>query len=357
MDLDLSGNNDEYHDFVLNLKVRIQSAQTRAALAVNHELVLLYWNLGRELSEKMRLHGWGEKVIDRLAADLKTAFPAIAGFSRRNLYRMRAFYQAYPNESEFVTQAASQIPWFHNVEIFQKLKDNEARLWYAAKTVEHGWSRAVLVHQIESRLHERQGQAISNFERVLPSPQSDLAQQLLKDPYVFDFLTLHDKAVERDLERGLLDHIRDFLLELGAGFAFVGSQVHFAVSDEDYYVDLLFYHTKLHCYVVVDLKMGKFQPEYAGKMNFYLAAVDHQLRDTQRDEPSIGLILCKSRDRLTVEYALYNTATPIGVSEYQLADALPDHLKGNLPTIAEIEAGLDQLPLVVMDDAETEEQK
>ena len=275
MDLELLSGNEEYQKFFLDLKTRIQTAQTRAALAVNRELVLLYWQMGRDLDAKQDQYGWGDKVFDRIASDLQSVFPGIQGFSSRNLYRMRAFYRAYPNESEFVTQPASQIPWFHNVEIFQKIKDAETRLWYAQQTIEHGWSRNVLVHQIESRLYERQGKAITNFERALPSPQSDLAQQLLKDPYTFDFLTLHDSAVERDLERGLLDHIRDFLLELGQGFAFVGSQVHFVVSDEDYYVDLLFYHVKLHCYVVIDLKMGKLQPGFTGKMNFYLATVDH----------------------------------------------------------------------------------
>lgn len=334
----------EYAVFLTDLKDRIRTAQTRAALAVNRELVLLYWNIGRDITEKQEQHNWGDKILDRLAADLKTSFPGMQGFSRRSLYRMRALYLAYKDTPEFVSQVATQIPWFHNVVIIESVQDKRVREFYIRKTVEHGWSRNVLVHQIESKLHERQGKAITNFERALPSPQSDLAQELLKDPYNFDFLTLQEEAVERDLEKGLLLHLRDFLLELGTGFAFVGSQVPLTVSDEDYFLDLLFYHIKLHCYVIVDLKMGKFKPEFAGKMNFYLAAVDHQVRDSARDERSIGLILCKSRDRLTVEYALYDTATPIGISEYRLAEALPDNLKGSFPTIQELEVELASLP-------------
>jgi predicted nuclease of restriction endonuclease-like (RecB) superfamily len=333
----------DYSEFLSGLKERIRTAQVRAALSVNRELVLLYWQIGRDIQERQERMGWGAKVIERLAHDLKAAFPEMQGLSSRNLKYMRAFAESWPDQA-IVQQVVAQIPWGHNVRLLDRLSDRETRLWYARQTIENGWSRPVLEQQIASGLHERQGKAITNFERTLPSPQSDLAQQLLKDPYNFDFLTLHEEALERDLERGLLDHIRDFLLELGTGFAFVGSQVPLVVSDREYRLDLLFYHVRLHCYVVVELKRGEFQPEYAGKMNFYLAAVDHQVRDTARDERSIGLILCKSRDKLTVEYALYNTSTPIGISAYHLADALPDAFKGSLPSIEELEAEFASLP-------------
>jgi predicted nuclease of restriction endonuclease-like (RecB) superfamily len=328
-----------YEEFLGDLKQRIQTAQVRASLSVNRELVLLYWQIGEEVTVKQQQHGWGDKVLERLAADLKTAFPGIEGFSRRSLYRMRAFYLAYRDRPEFVSQAATQIPWFHNVVIIESVKDPAAREFYIRATLENGWSRNVLVHQIESDLYGRQGKAITNFERTLPPPQSDLAHEILKSPYNFDFLTLGSDAQERDLESGLLEHIRTFLLELGAGFAFLGSQYHIEFDGEDYYLDLLFYHVKLRCYVVIDLKIGKFQPEYAGKMNFYLAVIDDLLRHPD-DAPSIGLILCKTKKRLTVEYALRNTSTPIGVSEYQLVAALPAELKNNLPTIEQLEAEL-----------------
>ncbi|MGI4788587.1 MAG: PDDEXK nuclease domain-containing protein [Janthinobacterium lividum] len=245
-----------YDDFLRELKARIRTAQVKAALAVNRELVLLYWQIGHDLVTRQQTQGWGNDVIGRLAGDLATAFPGIEGFSPRNLYRMRAFHLAYPDESQFVTQAVSQIPWGHSIVLLQKLKDNAERLWYAQQTTEHGWSRAILVHQIESDLYRRQGQALTNFSQTLPSPQSDLAQQLLKDPYNFDFLTLGKDAHERDLESGLLDNIRQFLLELGAGFAFVSSQYHLEVGGKDFYLDLLFYHLTLRCFVVVDLKSG-----------------------------------------------------------------------------------------------------
>jgi predicted nuclease of restriction endonuclease-like (RecB) superfamily len=326
-----------YDDLLREVKARIQAAQTRAAIAVNRELVLLYWQIGREIRERQEQHGWGEKVLDRLAADLQAAFPGVEGFSRRNLYRMRAFYLAYRDQPEFVPQAAAQIPWFHNMVLLEKVKNGEERAWYIRAAQEYGWSRAILEHQIESNLYERQGQALTNFSQTLPPPQSDLAQQILKDPYNFDFLTLGPDAQERHLERGLLDHVRAFLMEMGTGFAFVGSQYHLEVSGKDYYLDLLFYHLRLRCFVVVDLKMGEFTPEFAGKMNFYLSAVDDLLRHPQ-DAPSLGLILCKSRERVTVEYALRNTATPIGVAEF--VTALPPALAQSLPTVAQMEAEL-----------------
>ena len=325
-----------YQDLLQDIKTRIRTARVRAALAVNHELVLLYWGIGRDILQRQKEEGWGTKVVERLADDLRREFPEMRGLSRRNLVYMRTFASAWPDE-QIAQEALAQIPWYHNVTLLDKVSSPEERLWYVRKTVEHGWSRNVLVHQIESGLYARQGKAVTNFERSLPSPQSDLARQLLKDPYNFEFLTLQTDAEERDLERGLLAHIRKFLLELGAGFAFLGSQYHLEFDDEDYYLDLLFYHVKLHCYVIIDLKVGKFRPEYAGKMNFYLAVADDVLRGPQ-DAPSIGLILCKSKKRLTVEYALRNAAAPIGVSEYQITELLPDNLRGKLPSAEQLEA-------------------
>lgn len=327
-----------YGPFLEGLKERIRNARVKAALAVNRELVLLYWDIGRRIMQRQESEGWGARVVDRLAQDLRRAFPDMRGFSRANLLYMRAFAAAYPDEA-IVQQVAGQIPWFHNVILIERVKDSAARLWYARKTIEHGWSRAVLIHQIGSGFYERQGKAVTNFARTLPSPQSDLAQQALKDPYIFDFLSLSDDAAERELERGLLEHIRKFLLELGVGFAFVGSQYHIQVQGEDFYIDLLFYHLRLRCFVVIDLKMEPFKPEFAGKMNFYLSAVDVQLLHPG-DNPSIGIILCKTRKRLIAEYALRNMKAPIGVSEYRLTRAVPADLKSSLPTIKELEKEL-----------------
>lgn len=327
-----------YDQFLTSLKERIGKAQLRAALSVNRELVLLYWELGRGILVRQKEQGWGAKVIDRLAADLKRAFPEMAGFSPRNLKYMRSFAEAWPDEP-IVQQLVAQIPWGHNVRILDQVKNPEERAWYIQKTLEHGWSRNILVLQIESGLYHRQGKAVTNFQATLPKPQSDLAEQLLKDPYNFDFLTLGDEARERELERGLLEHIRAFLLELGVGFAFVGSQHRIEVDGEDFFLDLLFYHLKLRSYVVIELKTTEFKPEYAGKMNFYLSAVDDLLRHPQ-DEPSIGLILCKGKGRVMAEYALRDVGKPIGVSGFKLAESLPDSLKGSLPTIEDLEVEL-----------------
>jgi predicted nuclease of restriction endonuclease-like (RecB) superfamily len=265
-----------YDEFLLDLKSRIQSAQIKAAVSINRELITLYWNIGREILHRQTAQGWGAKVIDRLAGDLRAAFPDMKGFSPRNIKYMRAFADAYAEE-QFVQQVVAQIPWGHNVRILDQVKDSAEREWYIRETVQNGWSRNVLVLQIESGLYRRKGKAVTNFDRTLPAPQSDLAQQLLKDPYNFDFLTLDTEARERDLERGLLTHIRQFLLELGVGFAFVGSQYHLEVGGDDFYIDLLFYHLRLRCFVVIDLKMRKFMPADAGQMNFYLSAVDHRV--------------------------------------------------------------------------------
>jgi predicted nuclease of restriction endonuclease-like (RecB) superfamily len=324
-----------YNAFFNALKTRIRAAQLRASLAVNQELMLLYWHVGREILKRQQEEGWGSKVVSKLAQDLKREFPDMKGFSRTNLLYMRAFAEAYPDEA-IVQRSAGQIPWRHNQALLDKLKTLEERLWYAQKSLDGGWSRDILVMQIESGLFERQGGAITNFERTLPKPQSDLAQQIVKDPYALDFLTLSDEAQERDLERGLVSHIRDFLMELGTGFAFVGSQYTLEVGGKEYRIDLLFYHIPLHRYVVVDLKMGEFEPQHSGQMSFYVAAVDNILR-TERDDSTIGIILCKSKDRTTVEYALQGSNQPISVSSYQFQSKLPPALEKSLPTAEQLE--------------------
>ena len=327
-----------YDVFLQDLKVRIRDARIRAGLAVNSELVLLYWRIGQDILTRQQEQGWGARIIDRLATDLKVSFPEMKGFSPRNLKYMRAFAEAWPDEV-FVQGVLAQTTWYHNLTVIEKVKSPIEREWYIRKTIEHGWSRNILVHQIESRLWDRQGATITNFSRTLPAPQSELARDILKDPYIFDFLSLGDEFQERDLERGLLEHIRSFLLELGVGFAFVGSQYHLEVGGQDFYVDLLFYHLRLRCFVVIDLKVCEFQPEFAGKMSFYLSAADDLLRHAD-DQPSIGIILCKTKERIIVEYALRDNARPIGVSEYQLAAMLPDRLKDSLPTIEALEEEL-----------------
>jgi predicted nuclease of restriction endonuclease-like (RecB) superfamily len=326
---------DSYTLLFADLKQRIEDARYRASLAVNKELVLLYWQLGRKILVKQSDEGWGSKVVAQLAKDLKREFPDMKGFSRTNLMYMRAFAEAWPDES-IVQASLGQITWYHNIALLDKLKDRNQRLWYARETVINGWSRSVLVRQIGSELYQRQGDAITNFERLLPQPQSELAQQIVKDPYNFSFLIVGNDALERELEQNLIDHIRDFLLELGTGFAFLGSQVPITVDEKEYRMDLLFYHTHLHCYVVIDLKTREFEPEYAGKMNFYIAAVDSMIR-REGDQPTIGIILCKSKRKTTAEYALYNVSTPIAISTHRLPEALQD----SLPSPAQLEMELE----------------
>lgn len=306
-------------------------ARVKAALAVNKELILLYWQIGREILQRQQEKGWGSKIVTQLSKDLKREFPDMKGFSRTNLMYMRSFAEAWPNE-EFVHQLGGQIPWRHNCILIEKVKDPEARQWYIKKTVEHGWSRNLLVMQIDTNLYQRQGSAVTNFERTLPKPQSDLAQQMLKDPYSFEFLTISDEAAERDLERGLVEHIRDFLLELGTGFSFVGSQYYLNIGGEDFYLDLLFYHLELRCFIIIDLKMGDFKAEYTGKMNLYVSAVDDLLRK-EHDNATIGMVLCKSKNKTIAEYALRNVSTPIAVSTH----TLPKQLQDNLPTPEQLE--------------------
>jgi len=327
-----------YGDWLKELKNRIHSAQQRASLAVNRELVLLYWQIGQDILTRQAQQGWGAKVIERLARDLRSAFPDMKGFSPRNLKYMRAFAEAWP-DVQFVQQAAAQLPWGHNLVLLDKLPGPETRRWYAAQAIEHNWSRNILVMQIETRLLERSGNAVSNFEILLPKPQSDLARESLKDPYRFDFLGLTLDAQEREIEGALIRHVTDFLLELGAGFAFVGKQVLLDVGGEEFFIDLLFYHLNLRCYVAIELKAGKFKPEHLGQLGFYLAAVDAQLKHPQ-DSPTIGLLLCKSKNKIVAEYALRDSARPIGVAEYQLVGSLPTELQTSLPSIEQIEREL-----------------
>jgi predicted nuclease of restriction endonuclease-like (RecB) superfamily len=326
---------DNYNVLLDRLKRRIRSAQVQAALAVNTELMLLYWNIGREILDRQKEKGWGAKVIDRLAKDLKREFPDMSGFSPRNLRYMRTFAETYPDEV-IVQRSVAQLPWRHNIALLEKLQILEQRIWYAQQALENGWSRDVLVMQIESDLYTRQGGAITNFERTLPKPQSDLAQQLLKDPYNLNFLTLEKDAQERDLEKALVAHIRDFLLELGVGFSFMGSQYRLEVAGDEFFIDMLFYHVKLRCYVVIDLKMTEFKPEYSGKMNFYVSAVDDLLCHTD-DQPTIGIILCRDKKKTVAEYALRNVNTPIAVTTHRL----PKQLKNDLPTVEQLEMEMD----------------
>jgi predicted nuclease of restriction endonuclease-like (RecB) superfamily len=333
-----------YAALLASVKERIGAERLRVVLAANSALVLLYWEIGRAILAKQETEGWGAKVIDRLSADLREAFPDMNGLSPRNLKYMRKFAESWPDIA-IVQQVVAQLPWRSNLTLLDRLDSPSDRLLYARQTLANGWSSNILALQIESRLHERLGKPVSNFARALPPPDSDMATQIFKDPYLFDFLGTADPRKEREVEQALVDHIQKFLLELGAGFAFVGRQVHLEFSSSDYYIDLLFYHLKLRCYVVVELKAVPFQPEFVGKLNMYMSAVDDLLRHPD-DKPSIGLLLCKGKDRVVAEYSLQGFNRPIGVADWekQLTAALPKELEGTLPTIAEIEAELSTAP-------------
>lgn len=336
--LNVSAIPEGYADWLRQLKSDIARAQQRAALAVNAELVQLYGRIGHDILQRQSAQGWGAKIIVRLADDLKDAFPDMRGWSSSNLKYMRFFAQHCP-DGQFGQQAADQLPWFHIVTLLTKLDNTEERGWYAEQAVQRGWSRTTLELSIKNRLRQRQGGAVTNFTARLPAADSALAIDTLKDPYLFDFLGLGDDAHEREIEQGLIRHITRFLLELGAGFAFVGRQFRLEVAGDEFFIDLLFYHTRLKCYVVVELKATAFKPEHAGQLNFYLAAVDAQIK-AQDDKPTIGLLLCKKQNRLVAEYALSGIEKPIGVAEYQLLRDLPETLGNSLPSIAEIEAEL-----------------
>jgi predicted nuclease of restriction endonuclease-like (RecB) superfamily len=322
------------------LKTKIRKAQYKAVVSANKEMIFLYWDIGETILIQQERQGWGAKVIERLSQDLCKSFPGMKGLSSRNLKYMRQFAYLYPDRI-IVQEVLAQLTWYHIITLMDKVKNEKERLWYASQIIQNGWSRNVLVHQIESSLYQRQKgtHKINNFKKTLPVPQSDLAQQTIKDPYIFDFLNISQNAKELELQNELLKHIIKFLMELGAGFAFVGSQYHIEVSKKDFYIDLLFYHLKLRCYVVIELKTGDFKPEYAGQLNFYLSAVDSHIKN-KNDNPAIGLILCKNKDKIIAEYALRNMTKPMGVSEYRLSRVIPEKLRKALPTIEQIEQGL-----------------
>ena len=373
-----------YIEVLQSLKEKIRQARLRASFTANTQLLQLYWQIGNTILLQQQKEGWGTKVIDRLAADLKSAFPDMKGLSVRNIKYMRAFAEAYPDfiivpaplaqlspgkkaivqqaaaqlpsvknrvlvitqnplaksESLFVQQAAAQIPWTHHQVILDKLKNKEDRFFYICKSVQNGWSREVLTWQIESKLHKRQGKAITNFDDTLPPPQSDLAKETLKNPYLFDFLSIGDEMQEREMEKALIQHIKKFLLELGRGFDYVGNQFNIAEEEDDYFLDLLFYNYHLHCFIVFELKLGKFKPEYAGKLNFYINTVDEQIKGRE-DKSTLGVLLCKTPNHTTVKYALKGIKTPMGVADYEFAKALPKNIKSEMPTIEELETMLE----------------
>ena len=331
----------DYAEVFNELKKDVRASQLRAMRSVNTELIMLYHRIGSYILNLQKKQGWGSKVIDQLSKDLKSTFPEMKGFSVTNLKYMRLFAAEYTKD-EISQQAADQLPWFHIVRIITAIKSKEIRKFYITKSVENNWSRNILAMQIESKLHERQGKAVTNFKDKLSNELSDLAKDSLKDPYVFEFLTLYEKAKEKDIEQGLIDHVRDFLLEIGEGFSFIGNQYHLSVGGEDYYLDMLLYNVKLHAYVVVELKTGKFKPEYAGKLNFYLSAVDDLVKQPG-DNPSIGLLLCKEKNNIVAEYALKDVEKPIGLASYKLGQVMPQNLQSSLPSVSELERGLNKI--------------
>ncbi len=335
-----------YSNFITKLKERIRSAQIKALFSVTRELTILYWELGKEIVEKQENEKWGSKAIDKIAEDLREEFPGIEGFSRSNLFKMRSFYIAYQRAegiNKITDLPVFNIPWGHNIVLFGKIKDLSTRLWYAQKVLEKGWSRSTLEMWIDSNLHQREGKAITNFQTTLPKPQSDLVQQTMKDPYIVDFMLLTDEAKEKDIEKGLVDHIQHFLLELGEGFAFMGRQVPLVVEGDTSYIDLLFYNAKLHCYVVLEIKAKEFDPRDTGQLNYYIGAVEKLMRQPN-DNPTIGILLCKTKKELKVEYAISNLKNPISVSSYEgLLKSIPKELKPTIPTIEQIEAELAEI--------------
>ena len=365
--------NTKYKKFIQDIKARIQASQIKAAVKVNTELLKLYWNLAHLIVQKQKESTWGKGFIVEISKDLKNEFPNMKGFSPTNLLYMKKWYLFYTKQKAsqhfgkikdisisnshpknlpqlvggletIITPEPMgeifQIPWGHNREIITKCQTVNEALFYVNQTIKYNWSRTVMVHHIESDLIQRVGKAVTNFKDKLPEPQSDLARQTLKDPYNFDFLNLRKKHDEKELEEGLVNHITQFLLELGAGFSFIGKQYRLEIGGDEFFIDLLFYHVKLHCYVVLELKSVKFKPEFAGQLNFYITAVDSEIK-TKFDNPTIGILICKSKNKTVVEYALNRVESPIGVSEYTITKNLPDELKDTLPTIEEIEAELD----------------
>lgn len=331
-----SGIQKEYIQWIKELKIKIKAARTKAVLSINSQLIKLYWELGKEIFEKQKVSSWGSNFIERTASELNREFPEMKGFSRRNLYAIVQWYKFYSSHYEFVPQPVAQIPWGHNRLIISKIHNIEEALFYASETVKTGWERGVLEIQIENKLYQKAGKSVHNFNNTLPIERSQIVSQTFKDPYNFDFLGLHDESVERDIEYRLTHNITEFLIELGKGFAFVGRQFKIEIGSNEYFIDMLFYHLELRCFIVVELKAGKFKPEYAGKLNFYLSAVDSQLKKAE-DNPSIGILLCRKKNKIEAEYALRDINKPIGISEFKLTDIIPEDIKASLPSIEEIE--------------------
>ena len=342
--------NKAYSNWLKELKQKVRLVQIKAAVKVNSELLRFYWELGLDIVDKQKNTKWGDGFLNQLSQDLSSTFPDMKGFSKRNLELIRKWYRFWSDSTLIAKQLATQtesvhiipifqIPWWHNVVIITKIQNSDKALFYVNKTIQNNWSRSVLTHHIESDLFKREGKAVTNFEATLPAPQSDLARETLKDPYNFDFLTLTEKHNEKELENALVNHVTKFLLELGAGFSYIGRQYNLEINGDEFFIDLLFYHVKLHCYVVVELKSVKFKPEFAGKLNFYISAVDGILK-SERDNPTVGILICKSKNNTVVEYALKDVHKPIGVSEYIIIKNLPDEFKSSLPSIEEIEAEL-----------------
>ena len=341
-------NDKEYKKFLVELKEKVKNSQLKAAIKVNYELLNLYWELGKKITEKQKEYSWGDSFISNLSNDLKKEFPDMKGFSVQNLKNIRYWYLFYAeyliglqpvSQLKKIENKIKSIPWGHNQRIMYKCKSVREAIFYVEKTIENGWSRTILEHQIDSKLYERLGSAISNFDSRLPKVQSELAKQTIKDPYNFDFLTLRDKYDERELEDALVKQITSFLLELGTGFSYIGRQVHLKVGDSDFYIDLLFYHVKLHCYVVVELKTEKFKPDFAGQLNFYVTAVNRDLK-SQEDNQTIGILICKDKDNVVAEYSLANISQPIGISKYEISRLLEKEYKSSLPSIEEIEQSI-----------------
>ncbi len=331
--------NIEYLNWIKRLKTKIREAQNKVAFSINSQLLELYWELGRELALRQQNTNWGSNYIESTALELRTSFPQIKGFSRRNLYAMRQWYLFYSQENEFMPQAVAQIPWGHNRLIVSKIKNLKEANFYINEVIKNSWNRDTLEIQIDNKLYQKIGKATTNFDRTLPEKQSKLAKQRLKDPYNFDFLGLEEDALEKAVEDELVKHITKFLLELGKGFAFMGRQFKIEISETDYFIDMLFYHVELRCFVVIELKSGKFKPEYAGKLNFYLSAVDTQIKNTN-DNPTIGILLCKKKNKIEAEYALRDINKPMGISEYKLTELIPEKIKSKLPSIQELETKL-----------------
>ena len=332
---------EKYNSFLVDIKTQIKLSQQKAFNAVNQEMISLYFNIGKMIDIWQKELGWGAKVVDKLSLDILNEFPTMSGFSTRNLKLMVQFYKEYSND-EFVQPIVAQIPWTHNIILIQKIKDKNIRFWYMEQTLQNGWSKDILSLMIKSEVHNRTGNLVSNFSQILPPLESDLVQQSFKDPYRFDFLTITEPFRERELENNLIKHMEKFLIELGSGFAFVGRQYKLEIGDDEFYIDLLFYHLKLRCFIVVELKKGKFKPEYSGQVNFYCSAIDGILAQKD-DKPTIGLILCQEKNEIVAEYSLRNMTQPIGISEYQLTEVLPKEFESSLPTIEEIEQELKQI--------------